>query len=110
MTETQAKTLTLLKEADEIVNGDRQEAYGHPCDNWAKTASLMSSYLGRPVGVTEAIGLMLCVKVARLRQSPNHRDTWRDIAGYCAVWERAHQRELEIRKNPATATATTEIE
>ena len=101
--------MNILEKANELVNGDRQEDYGDPHTNHKRIADLWNSYLrgaqpfgyfasaedGRLVGeispgitATDAAVMMILVKVARLMQSPNHRDTWVDIAGYAEVGSR----------------------
>lgn len=33
------------------------------------------------------------VKIARLRNSPDHRDSWLDIAGYVGCWDKIQRGE-----------------
>jgi len=77
----------LLHEASELVNGARNDAYGSPSANQKAIADLWRAYLS---GVSElrdsdVAVLNILQKIARLQQSPNHRDSWVDIAGYAAV-------------------------
>jgi hypothetical protein len=80
--------MTILEEAGNAVNGARQAAYGDAFDNWDRTAALMSPVVGRILTAEEAILLLIQVKVARLLQTPDHRDSIVDIAGYAAVYEK----------------------
>lgn len=91
---------SVLMEAEGVVNGPRREAYGHPKLNFARIIALWQSYLdGRPGGrmadLTEQdhAVMMILLKVARLQQSPQHRDSAVDIAGYTATIERLWEEE-----------------
>jgi hypothetical protein len=81
----------LLREALEITTGPRANAYGHPSENLLRTAKLMNAYLegmNRSLTVGDVAALMVCVKLARLHQSPQHYDSLMDIAGYMsAAWD-----------------------
>jgi hypothetical protein len=84
---TRTKVLQL---ADKAVNGERQLNYGSPESNFHTIASLWEVYRDhRPNGdapFTPAdVAIMLAlVKIARLTTTPNHFDSWVDIAGYAA--------------------------
>lgn len=82
----------LLTEANRLVNGDRNHTYGEPVDDYTKVAALWNAYLDGLVIKNgthrlephDAIALMILLKVARLGNDPDHRDSWVDIAGYAA--------------------------
>ena len=79
---------TVLDEAKRAVFGQRQEAYGHPADNFALTAKLWSPILGTEVS-PEKVGLcMIALKLARCCHAVS-RDGLVDIAGYAAAVARA---------------------
>jgi hypothetical protein len=79
----------------------RQKAYGPPEDNFTNIARLWNAYLmakgtedaegnydvGQLGSVDVAIFEIL-VKVARLAETPDHLDSWTDIAGYAACGAR----------------------
>lgn len=81
----------LLREALQITTGPRANAYGHASVNLGRTARLMDAYLDgldRPLTAGDVAALMICVKLARLHQSPDHYDTLLDVAGYAsAAWD-----------------------
>jgi hypothetical protein len=81
----------LLRQALALTTGARAEAYGHPSVNLARTANLMNAYLSeldRDLTIVDVAALMVCVKLARLQQSPDHFDSLLDIAGYMsAAWD-----------------------
>ncbi len=90
---------SVLMEAEELVNGARGAIYGHPRENFQRICDLWNAYLdGRPGGQATPISaedhaiMMILVKVARLQQTPEHRDSQVDIAGYIATYEKLGER------------------
>lgn len=75
----------ILKTASKAVNGDRDERYGKPEDNFQKIANCWSAYLKTKLLPHDVAIMMILFKVARL-QSNNGADldSWVDIAGYAA--------------------------
>jgi hypothetical protein len=84
------RTETILEEAQRLVHGDRNRDYGHPFDDFSRTASMATAMLRdklRPgVELTaEGVGLfMILVKVSRQVNRPK-RDNLTDTAGYAAT-------------------------
>lgn len=84
------KPKTILEAAQEIVHGPRRQAYGHPKPNHDRIAAMWNGFLsGRPdrnadLTATEVVLMMLLLKVARLQETPEHTDSWQDLAGYAA--------------------------
>lgn len=75
---------TILEEAQRLVHGDRQQDYGHPLDDFSKTAAMWSAILGCKV-TAEQVGLcMMTVKISRQLNRPK-RDNLVDAAGYAAT-------------------------
>jgi hypothetical protein len=104
----------LLQEAIKIVAGARRQAYGTPEDNFQVIADLWNAVMRkkqaaldaaptapnvklRVVLSSEDVALfMTLVKVARLAETPEHRDSWVDIAGYAGCGIRcvvSHEKE-----------------
>lgn len=84
---------SILETADRTVNGARAEVYGGPEDSFKLIASFWEPYIAAKCvggGVDVCINpedvavLMSLMKVARLAVSPNHEDSWVDLAGYAA--------------------------
>lgn len=76
---------SVLTEANTIVNGARANVYGGPEDNFKRIADLWSAYLnGQAIATTDVANMLALLKIARLKNSPDHRDSWVDIAGYAA--------------------------
>lgn len=60
----------------------RGEVYGHPAVDFARAASLKAIVQDCPDPRLRHVLEMLCVKMARLINTPTHLDSWVDIAGY----------------------------
>lgn len=95
----------LLQQALATISGDRRKDYGNPEDNFQVIADLWNAYLAhrhtsRPpntifvLSSTDVAALMVLMKVARLIRSPDHADSWRDIAGYAACGARVSDADL----------------
>ena len=76
----------MLEEAAALVDGSRQDAYGHPRDNYRRLAAMWSAYLGIEITPVQAVDMMIAVKLARQANAPA-RDNLVDIAGYARVAE-----------------------
>ena len=90
--------LSLTGEAEKIVNGQRQTAYGTPEDNFERIARFWSVYFqntGRQIELTAAdvSPMMRLMKEARLCATPDHRDSLVDIIGYTLTGARVNKVE-----------------
>jgi len=79
--------MSILDEAKALVYGDRNDSYGHPFDDFSRTAKLWSVILGTEVKPEQVALCMIAVKISRLCQSPAHRDSVIDAAGYAATYQ-----------------------
>lgn len=82
---------SILSEAEEIVGGARQAAYGHPLDDFAKTAKMWSGLFGIEITPEQVALGMMAVKMSRLLNTPGHRDSVVDIAGYAKTYQLCRQ-------------------
>lgn len=79
----------LLTAALEAVNA-RPKAYGPPEDNFNRIADLWFAYIGGkyqespPFNAVDVAAMMALMKIARLEETPDHMDSWTDLAGYAA--------------------------
>lgn len=71
----------ILQEADRLVNGDRQNSYGRPLDDFQRTAKIWSGILGVDVSPQQVGMCMVGLKLSRLCNKQK-RDSLVDIAGY----------------------------
>lgn len=76
---------TILEEANKLIYGQRQQDYGKAKDNCENIAKLWSVILGTTVTAEQVCLCMIQVKAARLINTPDHHDSWVDIAGYVGV-------------------------
>lgn len=79
----------LLERALDAVN-KRPKAYGPPEQNFERIAALWNEYAFGKYGETNVFNavdvacMMILMKVARIEETPDHIDSWTDIAGYAA--------------------------
>lgn len=99
--ETQAEVpprADVLQEAARLITGDRNNSYGPPTQDFARTAGALSALGyrgpdGRALLAHDVAILVGMVKMSRLMWSPEKRDNWTDLAGYagcgyeCAISE-----------------------
>ena len=85
----------ILKRADEIVNGHRENEYGSPEDNFKLISEFWSSYLGYPVLPEDVAVMMIFLKIARINTGIGSADCWIDIAGYAACGGEIATKETE---------------
>lgn len=74
----------ILKQADAIVNGERQQAYGSAENSFALISALWADYLGIRLSAVDVALMMILLKVAREKGGQGKADNWIDIAGYAA--------------------------
>ena len=74
-----------LKEVEQTLEGDRQVDYGDASKNFARIARMWEVIFGHQVTLEQVHLAMLAVKMSRLVNSPEHPDSWSDIAGYAAL-------------------------
>ena len=75
----------ILDEAKRLTHSDRQDTYGDPLTNHQRIADLWSVYLETEITPSQ-VALCLClVKIARLIETPNHLDSFIDLAAYGAI-------------------------
>jgi hypothetical protein len=92
---------TTLEEAYRLTHGPRRADYGHPLDDYTRTAALWSAMLAHklrePITPEEAALCMVQVKLSRHMNAPK-RDNMVDAAGYTWVaWECTEERERRVK-------------
>lgn len=83
----------VLREAENLITGDRNQTYGSPTQNFQNTADIWNALMGHKFKdghsftPTDVANLMIGLKLARMVAQPK-RDNFVDIAGYAACgWE-----------------------
>lgn len=94
MTDPTARKREILEAAIAACCGDRQLNYGTPEKNFERIAILWNAWMDIRVSnpsITEGefapweiAAMMILMKLARLANTPGHKDSWIDIAGYAA--------------------------
>ena len=87
---------SILDEATVITAGSRRSAYGHPLDDYTRTAKLWSTILDADVTAQQAMLCMIAVKISRECHS-HGRDNLVDIAGYAHCLQWAHEEAERCR-------------
>lgn len=85
---------TLLEEANDLIHGDRAEAYGSALENATAWAQMFHAATGLDVTPEHYVIAQICCKLVRQRHK-SKRDNMRDIAGYVGVWGKM-EAEMEL--------------
>lgn len=76
---------TILEEAQRLVYGDRQQAYGHPFQDFERAGRMIGAVLGIADVPPEKVALIMqCIKISREVHAPR-RDNRTDGCGYWAA-------------------------
>ena len=75
--------LDVLDKAREAIESHTN--YGDPETNHYRIAKLWNAYAGTTLGARDVMIMMILVKISRLIQTPDHKDSMIDIAGYAAL-------------------------
>ncbi len=88
----------ILREADRLIHGDRQAQYGHPSTDFRRTGRMWGAILDRwrrsPEQDVPDYLVALCMaslKISRIVQTPEKRDSWVDLAGYAGAGYRCFE-------------------
>ena len=75
---------SILSTARSYITRDRQADHGDAEDNFSRIAGYWSLHTGVTLTATDVAVMMALLKVARIKQNPQHVDNWVDGAGYFA--------------------------
>lgn len=87
----ETKRAEVLDTAKTIIHGDREKDYGAPIDSFTRLAEALNLVLrphlkeGHELKPTDAVKLMIAMKLSRLAGGDEKDDTWVDLAGYSAL-------------------------
>ena len=79
----------LLDECAQILS-QRGAIYGSSRSNHERISELWSAYYGSYISPMQVSLMQLLVKVSRLSETPNHKDSVKDIIGYAAIYSELH--------------------
>lgn len=75
----------ILEFAGCLINGLREQSYGHPGESFARIAKMWSIVVGKDLDCTDVALMLALLKVSRLSNDRTHLDSWVDLAGYAAL-------------------------
>lgn len=76
--------MSLLRDAQAIVDGDRRRQYGHPVKNLRRVAAVWTALIGHDLTARDVALMLAALKLVREAHRP-HRDNRLDAAGYIAI-------------------------
>lgn len=96
----------ILDTAEKMVNGDRQDDYGSPENNFDRIANLWCAYLAGKLNCCitpfDVAAMLALLKIARIASGHGKSDNWIDLAGYAAcggelqdIWDRGCERATQ---------------
>ena len=87
--------MSISDEAKRIVHGDRGGNYGHPWDDFSRSAAMWTPILGVEVTPEQVAMCLVAVKLSRLVETPGHHDSVVDVAGYAECLGMVQERRKE---------------
>ena len=91
--------MSILELANDLIQGDRGESYGHPLDDFARTARRWEAILRVQITPEQVALCMVCVKISR-ECNKHQLDNLSDGAGYFGTIEMIKdEREKRIKAN-----------
>jgi hypothetical protein len=95
--------MNILQEADSLIHGDRNKAYGHALDEYTRVAGMVNSALAsklkEPLTADDMLLFMTFVKLSRHVNNPSHRDSMTDACGYIGLMEEV---QIEINRRESS--------
>jgi len=90
---------SVLREAEQLVYGDRGADYGHPSEDFTRTGKMWGAILGIPSVPDWKVALcMAALKIGR-ECNKHKRDNLTDAAGYIETCRMCRDRKVNNGKN-----------
>lgn len=90
------KSEDILEEALRITKGDRQNQYGPPNQDFARTAAMWSALKGIKFSTTDVADFQICIKLSR-NTHQKKRDNYIDVAGYARCGDICRQEQEKVK-------------
>lgn len=74
----------ILNAAHDAIGGKRNQTYGSVSANFQRAAAIATALVGQPISAHQIGLIQIAVKLSRICETPTHRDSHVDIAGYAA--------------------------
>jgi hypothetical protein len=81
-----------LDTAKALIGGDRARDYGDATESFTRLGIIWGALLGTEVSAAQVAMCLAALKLSRLSQTPNHQDSWVDLAGYAALGSEVSQK------------------
>lgn len=88
-----ATRLATLDTAKDLIVGERDASYGDASKSFARIAAVWSALLDIELTAAQVALCLAGLKLSRLAVSPNHGDSWVDLAGYAGLGSEVAERE-----------------
>jgi hypothetical protein len=88
--------------AADLVTGDRQDAYGHPLDDFTRAGKIWEAILGVPVTAEQVALCMVGIKISRQTNAPK-LDNVIDGIGYFLTLAMVQEERAERNRNENTS-------
>lgn len=79
------KKTEVLSKGAELIAGQREDDYGDAAKNFGDISRLWSVVLGTEVAPWQVAACLTQLKLARAIKTPDHEDSWVDMAGYVGL-------------------------
>ena len=88
--------------AADLVTGDRQDAYGHPLDDFTRAGKIWEAILGVPVTAEQVALCMVGIKISRQTNAPK-LDNVIDGIGYFLTLAMVQEERAERNRSENTS-------
>jgi hypothetical protein len=110
MTDKDVGPLAEFDEAVASVTQRRGASYGHPADDFARVAKIAEVVRECDDPLIQHVLYMIAVKMCRIVETPDHLDSWIDIAGYARTAAMVMDRRAEEGPAPEGEALSTCLE
>ena len=110
----------VLANANKCVNGDREQDYGSPEDNFRTIAAFWNAYIASKLGAVKGVApvaldskdvaaMLSLLKIARISSGHAKADNWIDLAGYAACGGELESNSVNPAPKPLPAQTSQDV-